>query len=233
MKSSSCSQECLGECMCDILSISHTCMHTQSLNSLFLCSQLVRCEAAQIPRLHDHRAGPEQTLSLIKVYKLGLNATVACGLSKLCVCTVNAHSCLLCTGYPGEEEYQVFFKSRCKCQQRNKNEEIKNCRTTRKLYFPPSLLHWYLCSALCLMRRVVRSLELQAYVNNNLSPWKLQEAKGSPVVWQRLLGAPAEGLSVLLPTKHFEMTIWEMGAVGWTHPFVKGKQWKINFCVES
>lgn len=84
MKSSSCSQECLGECVCDILSISHTCMHTQPLNSLFLCSQLVRCEAAQIPRLHDHRAGPEQTLSLIKVYKLGLNATVACGLSKLC-----------------------------------------------------------------------------------------------------------------------------------------------------
>lgn len=112
MKSSSCSQECLGECMCDILSISHTGMHTRPLNSLFLCSQLVGCEAAQIPRLHDHRAGPEQTLSLIKVYKLGLNATVACRLSKLCVWTVNAHSCLLCTGYPGEGEYQVFFQVR-------------------------------------------------------------------------------------------------------------------------
>lgn len=112
MKSSSCSQECLGECVCDILSISHTGMHTRPLNSLFLCSQLVGCEAAQIPRLHDHRAGPEQTLSLIKVYKLGLNATVACRLSKLCVWTVNAHSCLLCTGYPGEEEYQVSFQVR-------------------------------------------------------------------------------------------------------------------------
>lgn len=131
MKSSSCPQECLGEWVCDILSISHICMDTQPLNSLFLCSQLVRCEAVQIPRLHDHRAGPEQTLSLIKVYKLGLNVTVACGLSKLCMCTVNAHSCLLCTGYPGEVVYYFFFfKSGCKCQQRNKNEEIKNCRTT-------------------------------------------------------------------------------------------------------
>lgn len=68
------------------------------------------------------------------------------------------------------------------------------------------------------MRRVVRSLELQAYVNNSLSPWKLQEAKASPVVWQTLLSAPAEGLSVLLPNKHFEMTIRDMGAVGRTHP---------------
>lgn len=68
------------------------------------------------------------------------------------------------------------------------------------------------------MRRVVRSLELQAYVNNSLSPWKLQEAKASPVVWQTLLGAPAEGLSVLLPGKHFEMTAQDMGAVEGTQP---------------
>lgn len=116
VKSSSCSQEYLGERVCDIFSLSHTCMHTQPQNSLFLCSQLVRCEAVQIPGLRDHRAGPERTLSLIKGYKLGLNATVACGLSKLCVWTVNAHSCLLCTGYPREEEYQVFLKSGCKYQ---------------------------------------------------------------------------------------------------------------------
>lgn len=125
MKSFSCSQECLRECVCDILSISHTCMHTQPLNSLSLCSQLVRCEAAQIPRLHDHRVGPGQILSLIKVYKLGLNATVACGLSKLCVWTVNAHSCLLCTGYPGEEKNHVFFKSGANV---NKETKIKKSK---------------------------------------------------------------------------------------------------------
>lgn len=109
MKSSSCSQEYPRQCVCTIFSLSHTCMHTQPLNSLFLCSQLVRCEAIEIPGLCDHKGGPKWTLSLIKVYKLGLNATVACGLSKLCAQTDKAHSCLFCTGYPREKEYCFFF----------------------------------------------------------------------------------------------------------------------------
>lgn len=137
VKSSSCSQECLGECVCDILSISHTYMQTQPLNSLFLCFQLVRCEAAQIPRLHDHRADPEQTLSLIKVYKLGLNATVACGLSKLCVCTVNAHSCLLCTGYPGEKAYQVFFQVRVQISTKKQKWRNQKLQDNMKIIFAP------------------------------------------------------------------------------------------------
>lgn len=37
------------------------------------------------------------------------------------------------------------------------------------------------------MRKVVRSLEQRACANDSLSLWKLQEAKPSPVIWQRLI----------------------------------------------
>jgi len=59
VKGSSGSKGYLGECVCDTLFLSHTCMHIQAQISLFLRSQPVRCEAVQIPWLGDHRAGPE------------------------------------------------------------------------------------------------------------------------------------------------------------------------------
>lgn len=137
MKSSSCSQEYPRQRVCNILSLSHTCMHTQPLNSLLLCSQLVRCEAIEIPRLCDRKAGPEWTLSLIKVYKLGLNAKVACGLSKLCVQTDKAHSYLLCTGYPREKEYWGFFRVREEISIKKQKLRNQKLQDNKKIVFDP------------------------------------------------------------------------------------------------
>lgn len=84
MKSSSCSQEYLGN-VCVAYSV--FLMHACTLGPKFHYSCAPSWPDVRQPGSQGcvtNRAGPERTLPLIKVYKIGLNAAVACELSKLC-----------------------------------------------------------------------------------------------------------------------------------------------------